>query len=66
MKSMDGRQGSSSSFRTPQHRTSSIPGNSTPQREDSGPRRPGERAGENQSDEWQRDGYSQHFNMYLL
>ena len=46
MKSLDGRQGSSSSFRTPQRRTSSIPGNSTPQGEDSGPRRPGERAGD--------------------
>ena len=64
---MDGRQGSSSSFRTPQRRISSlIPANSTPQREDSGPRRSGERTGGSQSDEGQRDGYSQHLIVMYL
>lgn len=54
---MDGRQGSSSSFRTPQRRISSLkPANSTSQRVDIGLGRPRERAGESLSDEEQRDG----------
>lgn len=68
---MDGRQGSSSSFRTPQRRISSLkPANSTSQRVDIGLGRPRERAGESLSDEEQRDGsvYSQDLiitDMYL-